>query len=98
LKKLSLRPLATADVDSAVLWYEREQPGLGALFVLELDALFDRIRETPQQFPVIEEPIRMALLPRFPYSVYFRSSADEALVLAVLHVSRDPRIWNKRAN
>ena len=41
--------------------------------------------------------VRPAKLRRFPYVVYYRVLADRIEVLAVLHGSRDPRIWQGRA-
>jgi plasmid stabilization system protein ParE len=40
--------------------------------------------------------IRRALLRRFLYAVYFAVEADVVVVLAVLHVSRDPAEWQRR--
>src|SRR5712692_6461913 len=53
-----VRPLAEADVREAALWYESKREGLGAEFVLELDALYERIAENPRQFPEIGEGAR----------------------------------------
>ena len=48
-----VRPLAEADVREAAFWYEGKREGLGAEFTLELDALYDRIAQSPRQFPEI---------------------------------------------
>jgi plasmid stabilization system protein ParE len=40
--------------------------------------------------------IRRALLRRFPYAVYFAVERDVVVILAVLHVSRDPAEWQRR--
>ncbi len=40
--------------------------------------------------------IRRALVRRFPYAVYFAIEHDVIIVLAVLHVSRDPTEWQRR--
>ena len=39
---------------------------------------------------------RRALLRRFPYAVYFTVDREELVVLAVLHVARDPSEWQRR--
>ena len=92
-----VRPLAQADIDDAVTWYEQQQSGLGSRFLDVLDHVFKRIRETPLQFPTVSVSIRRALLHTFPYAVYFRETEQAVVILAVLHLHRDPRIWRGRA-
>jgi len=91
-----VRPSAEADVREAAFWYEAKREGLGAEFVLELDALYDRIAQHPLQFPEIGEGARRAVLRRFPYAVYFVAD-DAPVVLAVLHQHRKPQTWRERA-
>ena len=92
-----LRPLAESDLDHAATWYEDQQPGLGLRFLDAADQLFERLRLTPQQFPLVLTDVRRALLPTFPYAVYFRATDDVVTVLAVLHLRRDPRTWRRRS-
>jgi plasmid stabilization system protein ParE len=92
-----VRPLAESDLDRAVSWYERQKPGLGLRFLDAADQLFARLRDRPLQFPLVSADVRRALLPTFPYAVYFRIADDAVTVLAVLHLSRDPRTWHSRA-
>ena len=95
-REVIVNPSAGADVREAAFWYETKREGLGAEFVLELDALYDRIAQHPLQFPEIGEGARRALLRRFPYAVYFVTD-DAPVVLAVLHQHRTPRTWRERA-
>jgi plasmid stabilization system protein ParE len=67
-----VRPVAQADIDDAVTWYEQQQSGLGSRFLDALDHVFKRVRDTPLQFPAISVDVRRALLHTFPYAVYFR--------------------------
>lgn len=92
-----VRPLAESDLDRAASWYEMQKPGLGLLFLDAADTLFHRLRESPLQFPFVSADVRRALLHTFPYAIYFRVSDDAVVVLAVLHLSRDPRTWRARA-
>ena len=92
-----VRPLAQADLDDAATWYEGQQPGLGSRFLDAVDHVFNRVRETPLQFPSISVGIRRALLQTFPYAVYFRETDQAVLILAVLHLRRGPRVWQGRS-
>ena len=91
-----VRPLAQADIDAAVEWYE-QQAGIGLRFIDVLDHVFNRIRDTPVQFPAVSSGVRRALLHTFPYAVYFRDTDHAVVILAVLHVRRDPRVWRGRS-
>jgi plasmid stabilization system protein ParE len=95
-RRFIVRPLAEADIDSAAQWYETERQGLAGRFLTDLDRMFKRMAESPFQFPAISGEVRRALMHTFPYAVYFRASDEEILVLAVLHLRRNPRIWRAR--
>ena len=91
-----VRPLAQADIEAAAGWYEEQQAGLGLRFIDSVDHVLTRIRQTPLQFPEISVDVRRALLQTFPYAVYFRTAEDLVVILAVLHLRRDPRKWRAR--
>jgi len=92
-----VRPLAEADLEQAANWYNEEQEGLGSRFLSDVDQVFERIRERPQQFPAVSGDIRRALLRTFPYAVYFRQTDEMIRVLAVLHLRRRPGLWQVRS-
>ena len=89
---------AQDDIEAAALWYEQQRAGLGSRFLVELDSVLDRIGSSPLQFPLVEVPVRRALLHRFPYAVYFvaEEPGGRSVVLAVLHQHRDPDAWRSR--
>jgi len=94
--RLVAQPRADLDVVAAYQWYESERAGLGAEFLDQLSAAYDRIAEDPLRYQDLESGIRRVLLRRFPYAVYFAIESDLVVVLAVLHVSRDPAEWQRR--
>lgn len=69
--RLTFRDEAEGDVDVAYDWYERQRPGLGAEFLVELDNAIGRIRRGPRTQPKFDSRFRCSLLKRFPYAVYF---------------------------
>ena len=89
-------PRADLDIEGAFDWYEKEQAGLGEQFVSALRATYDRITNAPFAYQGLRSGIRRTLVRRFPYAVYFAVERDVIVVLAVLHVSRDPAEWQKR--
>jgi toxin ParE1/3/4 len=94
--RLVAQPRADLDVVAAYQWYESERAGLGMEFLDQLSAAYDRIAEDPLRYQDLESGIRRVLLRRFPYAVCFAIESDLVVVLAVLHVSRDPVEWQRR--
>ena len=56
-RRFIVRPLAEADLEQAANWYDEEQAGLGSRFLSDVDQVFERIRERPQQFPAVSGDI-----------------------------------------
>jgi len=90
------RRVARFEFDEAADWYERRQAGLGPRFVAAVQRVLDRITEQSDFYPVVHSDVREALVQRFPFCIYYRESADQILVLAVFHSSRDPSVWQSR--
>ena len=95
--KLVSEPRADIDIEAAFDWYEHRQTGLGLQFLDELRAAYDRIVDGPFKYPQLRSNTRRALLERFPYAVFFAVEDEILVVLAVLHTSRDPAEWQRRA-
>jgi len=96
-RRFIVRPLAEADLEDAARWYEDERAGLSERFLSDVDRTIARIRERPFEFPAVSGDVRRALLHTFPYAVYFRTSDEAVVVLAVLHLRRNPKVWRGRA-
>jgi toxin ParE1/3/4 len=95
--QLVVRPEAQTDLLEARDWYNRQREGLGQEFVDSVEELFGRIRADPEFYAQTIKNIRRGKLRRFPYVVYYRALDDRTEVLAVLHGSRDARVWQRRA-
>jgi plasmid stabilization system protein ParE len=75
---LIIQPRAQLDIDDALAWYHPRDPALVPRFLAELDSVFDRITQNAAQFPVEADPIRRALLRKFPFAVFFIDGGDLA--------------------
>lgn len=96
MPRLFVRKAAKADVAKAFAWYEARRIGLGHEFADEISATYAAIEEQPLRFPMVVDDIRMAVVHRFPYLIYFVSVPTGSSVIAVLHGHRDPQIWQRR--
>jgi plasmid stabilization system protein ParE len=95
--QVNVRRAAQRDIDEAARWYESQQSGLGDAFLDEFQAASSRISEAPLAYPEVGRSTRRALLQRFPFGIYYRLTDDSAVVLAVMHGSRDPQRWKQRS-
>jgi plasmid stabilization system protein ParE len=88
LRAVRLQPRAESDAAEAANWYEAEQPGLGTLFLLELDAALERAASDPFAYQDVFSGTRRVLMRRFPYAVYFSCKDEVLAVFAILHQHR----------
>ncbi|MBS0501162.1 MAG: type II toxin-antitoxin system RelE/ParE family toxin [Burkholderiaceae bacterium] len=95
--ELFVRPDAEQDLEHAAAWYEQQRPGLGDEFLDEVLRTFQSIAEFPALYPVVHRSTRRALTRRFPFGVYYRVDSERAVVVAVMHGSRSPSRWQRRA-
>ena len=86
---------ARAEFESAARWYEEKRKGLGAQFVLVVEAKLDSIRKNPELFPVVYK-YRRAIVKRFPFAIFFEALDKGINVLAIYHTSREPQPFDDR--
>ena len=88
--------VASTELDDAIDWYEKKSSGLGSRFNDAVEALLNQIANQPNLYPVAIDDVRQAIVKKFPYTVIFRVFPDAILVIAIIHTSRDPAIWQSR--
>jgi toxin ParE1/3/4 len=92
------RPEAQTDLLETRDWYEEQQLGLGRAFSVAVEEAVIRIEAMPRMYELVFGDIRRGKLRTFPYLIYYRLQPDRIEVIALLHGSRDPRLWQERAN
>ena len=95
-QKSIIRPEAESDLQEAYTWYEDQSKGLGADFILCVDAALSSIQRSPELYAQVHKNIRRALTRRYPYGIFYIAEVDKIIILAVLHVKRNPKHWQKR--
>jgi hypothetical protein len=75
----------------AYKWYEEQQPGLGDLFLKELDNCYNKIESWLALYAKINRNFRQIILRTFPYVVVFEILEEDVIIYAVFHTSRSPR-------
>ena len=90
------RPSAKSDVQEIVNYYDLLNPQLSNKFLEELENTVKHIQGMPTSCQKRIGNIRVSLLKRFSYGVYFKIYDSNISVIAILHTSRNPKIWQKR--
>lgn len=94
-------PEASAELEDAALWYERQRAGLGSEFVQAIDAALDQIARWPEIGRRVsgvpnDVPARRWPVSRFPYHVVYLKWEGMIRLLAFAHDSREPGFWFSR--
>jgi len=90
------RAAAAADVERAYAWYEQQRAGLGEEFLVAVGQTVNDVLDAPERRPVVHRYTRRALVPRFPYGLYYRVVNDTVVFVACFHTRRDPAGWKRR--
>jgi plasmid stabilization system protein ParE len=80
----------------AASYYEAQQADLGRRFLAAVQDALNRICVNPRIFPQVEAEVRRCLTKTFPFGVLFREQSETIVVMAVMHLHRDPNYWKQR--
>lgn len=96
--KTLILPLAKDDIRDAARWYNKQSPGLGKRFTAEVRESVRYIKQNPTACTIRYDQVRTAVLRVFPFMLHYTVNEDSKTVIisAVLHTSRDPKVWVKR--
>ena len=93
---VEFHPEVEFDLLQAHEFYEEQRAGLGDEFILCAEASLNYISRQPRHFPKIFSHTRHCLIKRFPYGVFYIIIKNTVYVTAIVHLSRNPKVWNKR--
>ena len=93
---IEFHPEAAEEFEAAVDWYEAREIGLGLDFAAEIHAAIQRAVAIPEAWAKLSGDVRRVLVNRFPYGVLYEPMENNLLVLAVMHLRREPGYWMTR--
>ena len=85
--------LADRELNEAAQYYDLENPGLGAVFVAEVDRCLQSILAAPEAGAILRGTVRRRLLRRFPYALLYKIKPTGIRILAVMNLRRRPTYW-----
>jgi plasmid stabilization system protein ParE len=96
MKVVRFHPDAEAEMIEAAVYYEAQQPDLGRRFLAAVQDAANRIAVNPRLYPAVELDVRRCLTKIFPFGLLFRERPEAFVIMAVMHLHRDPGYWRKR--
>jgi hypothetical protein len=96
--KLVLTPESVIDIKESYNWYNDKSSELGERFFLSVSGSLKSILRAPIQYPKYSKEIRRCLIKRFPFAIFYFIYKNEIVIIAVMHLKREPNKWQNRIN
>lgn len=89
--QLIIRNQAQCDIAEILEGYESKEKGLGAHFLICLDASFEALQRYPTAPRIVRQEYRRFFVKKFPVSIYYIVREDKIYVDLVEPMLRDPK-------
>ena len=89
---------AQAELTEAIDYYNAQKEGLGFEFAEEVKETIERIIQYPEAWSLISHRTRRCRTKRFPYGIIYELRGNTILIVAVMHLHREPQSWRGRVN
>jgi len=87
---------AKRELSEAINYYNAESEGLGYRFAAEVRRTISRIVQYPHAWTPLSKRTRRCRTISFPYGIIYQVREGEILVVAIMHLHRDPESWKRR--
>ncbi|OHB34999.1 MAG: plasmid stabilization protein [Planctomycetes bacterium GWA2_39_15] len=87
---------AEAEFFDAISYYNIQSEGLGYEFAAEVKRTIGRIIQYPEAWTKLSKRTRRCRTNKFPYGVIYQVKEETLLIVAVMHLSREPQNWKSR--
>jgi len=94
--KILINSTAEREFKEAVKHYNRELPGLGFEFALEITNTVERIKKNPEAWAKLSNRSRRCIAKRFPFGIIYQICANCIIIVSIMHLHRHPDSWKKR--
>jgi len=89
-------PVAGVELADAISYYNSQSEGLGYEFAAEVKRTLERIVQYPDAWLKLSKRTHRCRTNRFPYGIIYQIRKEILLIVAVMHLSREPETWKSR--
>ena len=93
--KYKFHPDALEEYREAAIWYANREQELAQQFIANVEAAVQSVVEAPTRWRIIDEDVRRYLTHLFPYAILYTIEDNFILIVAVMHLSREPGYWRE---
>ena len=94
--KIEFHEVAREELAQAIAYYDQQQEGLGEEFYTEFWRAIESIGDYPEAWRRLSKNTRRCRLHRFPNGVVYRARDNKILIVAVMHLHREPDYFRDR--
>ena len=94
--EITFLPPAKSELTDATSYYNMQSEGLGYEFAAEAKRTLERIVQYPDAWFKLSKRTRRCRTNRFPYAVIYQVRQDSLIIVAIMHLSREPETWKSR--
>ena len=94
--KVKIHKEALLDIQEATHWYNKQLPGIGKRFQEQVKKQINALKTTATFNSVRYSDVRCSLVTKFPFLIHYVVKESEVEVFAVIHTSRNPKIWETK--
>ncbi|WP_432713238.1 type II toxin-antitoxin system RelE/ParE family toxin [Pedobacter sp.] len=91
---IKVSPWALNDINSTTIWYNEQSNGLGMRFQKQVIKQINNLSQTAEVYKIRYSGVRCVVVKKFPFMIHFQIENDTVIIFAVLHTSRNPKIWD----
>lgn len=98
MRPVRFHQASVAELEAILDWYVARSPTAAALLADRIEEATATLPEMPEAWPSWpgRQDVRIRRLGRFPFSMIYRISDTEILVIAIAHARRRPGYWLPR--
>ena len=89
---------AFLDIQEAADWYNYKVEKLGDRFKRKVKLQINGLKNNPETYRIRYNNVRCVLIKKFPFLIHFKIDKKNRIVevIAVIHTSRNPKIWEQK--
>lgn len=89
---------ALNDIQDIIDWYNARLNGLGKKFQTQVKFQIKKLKQNPTIYNIRYNNVRCLIIKKYPYMVHYIVDNKKLTVhiFAVIHTSRNPKIWIER--